>query len=406
MTAAQSHTNTHNKVQNEALRIITGAMRSTAITKMENITGVPPLKKRWEGKALKQYTKAKALEDHPMNSRVKEPSASRISRSSFLKESTKLQRSLDQQLPEVETLQQGTETPPWGDKKDIFSVFTTVPKLTIKEESTDMTKRALTLEMLDERYPQSAWIRAYTDGSATEAVRRGGAGIYIQHPNGHRQAEAIPTGLYCSNYKAETEALKQAARIIQTEENSQVVLLTDAKSVLEALAAGKLPQLQEEIQQIQGFRVVLQWIPAHCGIRGNEEADRLAKLGAGHEQETNSVSYDEMKTIIKSLFRTPQVQDSYHSLTRQEQVIIFRLRSGHNRLRSHMHRCYRIGPTALCPCGEADQTAEHILQSCRNYKLLRDKIWVTTTRLNDKLYGSAEELQKTCNFIFETKLQV
>ena len=146
-------------------------MRSTAITKMENITGVPPLKKRWEGKALKQYTKAKALEDHPMNSRVKEPSASRISRSSFLKESMKLQRSLDQQLPEVERLQQGTETPPWGDKKEIFSVFTTVPKLTTKGESTVMTKRALTLDMLDERYPPSAWIRTYIDGSATEAVR-------------------------------------------------------------------------------------------------------------------------------------------------------------------------------------------------------------------------------------------
>ena len=53
MTAAQSHANTLNKVLNEALRIITGAMRSTVITKMENITGVPPLKKRWEGKVHK-----------------------------------------------------------------------------------------------------------------------------------------------------------------------------------------------------------------------------------------------------------------------------------------------------------------------------------------------------------------
>ena len=141
-----------------------------------------------------------------------------------------------------------------------------------------MTKRALTLEMLDLRYPQSACIRTYTDGSATEAVRRGGAGIYIQHPYWWRQAEAIPTGLHWSNYKAETETLKHAARIIQTEENSLVVLLTDAKSVLEALTAGKLPQLQEEIQQIRGFGGVLQWIPSHCGISGNEEADRLAKL--------------------------------------------------------------------------------------------------------------------------------
>ena len=157
----------------------------------------------WRKDGRAKSTKSKVMEDHHMHC--------------FLKESTKLQRSLDQKLSEMERLQQGTETPPWGDKRRIFSVFTTVPKLTTKEESTDMTKRALTLEMLDLRYPQSACIRTYTDGSATEAVRRGGAGIYIQHPYWWRQAEAIPTGLHWSNYKAEIEALKRAARIIQTE---------------------------------------------------------------------------------------------------------------------------------------------------------------------------------------------
>ena len=35
---------------------------------------------------------------------------------------------------------------------------------------------------------------------------------------------------------------------------------------------------------------MLQWIPSHCGIEGNEKADDLAKLGAEKEQEDNAVA--------------------------------------------------------------------------------------------------------------------
>ena len=57
MTAAQNNDQIVDKIQNQALRIITGAMKSTAIQSMEDITNIPLLRKRRECKAMIQATK-------------------------------------------------------------------------------------------------------------------------------------------------------------------------------------------------------------------------------------------------------------------------------------------------------------------------------------------------------------
>jgi hypothetical protein len=54
-----------------------------------------------------------------------------------------------------------------------------------------------------------------------------------------------------------------------------------------------------------------------------------------------------------------------------EQVVIMRLRTGQNRLRSHMYTKFKIGTSATCTCGQAPQTAGHILQDCHEHDALR-----------------------------------
>ena len=51
------------------------------------------------------------------------------------------------------------------------------------------------------------------------------------------------------------------------------------------------------------YNTTLQWIPAHCGLRGNELADTLAKQGAHLEQIDSTTTYSEEKTIIKSCLK-------------------------------------------------------------------------------------------------------
>ena len=96
-----------------------------------------------------------------------------------------------------------------------------------------------------------------------------------------------------------------------------VVFLTGARSVLDALQNNKLSHLQETLHNIRSQRTVIQWIPSHCGITGNEKADKAAKQGADQQQEANPVNLAEMTTIIKFLYRQPQTKESYHQLTRQ-----------------------------------------------------------------------------------------
>jgi hypothetical protein len=117
-------------------------------------------------------------------------------------------------------------------------------------------------------------------------------------------------------------------------------------------------------------RVVIQWIPAHCGIPGNNKADLLAKDGSQQQQESPSTSYNEAKMLLKQAHhKTWQRKRGDHGrytllhLSRKEATTIFRLRTGHCRLREHLKRM-NLSESARCVCQEADQTPRHVLLDC------------------------------------------
>ena len=66
--------------------------------------------------------------------------------------------------------------------------------------------RGLTMEIMEDKYPTLAWAQIFTDGSATYAVKAGGAAILIKRLNGHDESFFKPKGLHYSNFKAEIES--------------------------------------------------------------------------------------------------------------------------------------------------------------------------------------------------------
>ncbi|XP_041364052.1 uncharacterized protein LOC121379473 [Gigantopelta aegis] len=69
-TTAKTNQQALDKVQNQALRIITGSMKSTPIKDMEKTAAIQPLGERRDAKIMIQAEKFRYLPNHPMKQRM------------------------------------------------------------------------------------------------------------------------------------------------------------------------------------------------------------------------------------------------------------------------------------------------------------------------------------------------
>ena len=162
------------------------------------------------------------------------------------------------------------------------------------------------------------------------------------------------------------------------------------------------------------FSASFHWVPAHVGLTRNEGADRLAKIGSQAQQTQNPVTYREAKTLLHSRHSGDWKKqnggyqahlDPIWRLERAQQTTILRLCTGYCGLSAHLKRI-SISDTSLCECGQADQTPDHVLQSCPKYAEKRQLAWPQGADLATKLWGSAEDLYQTTGFVASTALKI
>ena len=141
--------------------------------------------------------------------------------------------------------------------------------------------RTITLDTLHLKYPLDNWTHIYTDGSLTDCDEGAGAG-------GTCFFSFYKSGKNTTNFDGEIDAIYTSLQnlFIWLQNCQNIVILSDSKAAVQASIncpkMEKIKEIQSMLKQIQSFSktIILQWIPAHCGIQGNEKANILAKKGS------------------------------------------------------------------------------------------------------------------------------
>ena len=243
------------------------------------------------------------------------------------------------------------------------------------------------------KYPDT--IHLYTDGSVCGS--KAGIGIFNNH---YSECLRLPDNT--SIYTAEAYAIYKAIGYgLRTKQDTTV--FTDSFSCLAAIQNRSEHPIITRIMNMlyhSSLNLNLVWIPSHCNVFGNEQADRLAKRAVGLRNITSiRCPKDEMLKQAKKNIRNRWERDyaaipmfkikevpgkwdsSYHS-NRLKEVVLARLRLG-------CVRCIHLIPRIEgnygkdCECGEK-LTLSHIFFECHKYNVQRQPL-INMLRDDNKL---------------------
>jgi hypothetical protein len=109
-----------------------------------------------------------------------------------------------------------------------------------------------------------------------------GSGIFGLRPNG---TLSFPLGKFTTVFQTEVYAILQCAceNLRRAYRNKRILIFSDSQAALRALSGPKVTselvlECLNALSALAGLNgVTLVWVPGHCGFRGNEEADKLAR---------------------------------------------------------------------------------------------------------------------------------
>ena len=154
-SASKSAIYTLDKVQNQALRLITGSIKSTPIRVMEETTAIQPLSKRRDIGNITQAERYKCSPSHPMRKRMDAMTKHRIKRKSFIHKNN-LKNTYNNNS--IKTVQCTYSSPPMSSTHTNRSLTIRTTMHTVTRDQEDTSKKLLTLSHIDDFHPQATWI--------------------------------------------------------------------------------------------------------------------------------------------------------------------------------------------------------------------------------------------------------
>ena len=225
-------------------------------------------------------------------------------------------------------------------------------------------------------------ILVFSDGSVEEAVRNGGGAAVIER-NQEKIVVKKAAGMYCSSFHSELIAIQGALEVIASKgwSREKIYLCTDSLSALKYLERGAESSQNSASKEIWNLLkdcpdISLIWVPSHCGIELNEEADRLANEARGLDQ-TNvplelttlqAVSRRERKHKDKNYmggYARYAGMNDLGRLRRKDAVAVNQVRAGASTLCKATRHKMNMADNPNCEdCGEID-TVKHMVYDCQ-----------------------------------------
>jgi hypothetical protein len=189
-------------VQNQALKIITGGVKTTSITAMEIYTGIEPLNARRDSAVMVLHDKLCRLDtscETPHIARLK-------THKTFIERVNEIKS--EYELDVLENRKEHITLMPLSNTVIDIEYEIKIEGMEHKKSTySEHELKAHTLRYIHSRYPTGAWIQVYTDGSATPGIGSVGAGIYC-----NLIEKSIAAGKYGSNFDGEVMAFWQALK--------------------------------------------------------------------------------------------------------------------------------------------------------------------------------------------------
>jgi ribonuclease HI len=377
--ASKSHMDRLERCQLAAAKLVT---RLTATTPSEAVlheASLLPIRTRLSRTATKRCIKWELLEQHDCRSillRTHQPL--RLKRVDWRSQHT---HKAEQAIPRDSEQIIPADEPPWKRHAHINVIFSDTDKNQTMQDQQQAAERAMAVAT-DSEYV------IYTDGSAAGEENHGGAAVVVYRDGQKCASWSRYTGVHNSSFDVERVAIEEALRWLEPRRWSRATIATDSKSLLTMLhntkssnVAGAKILAMISAMHSKEQQVRLVWIPGHCGVQGNEEADTEAAFGremqhnpidpgwtsVGVGQKVTAIqagdfniSHERLKNIY-----VRRLNNTEDTLSKAERTDLSRFRTGHHPLlRSYQFRI-GIAATDMCRlCGEQVETSEHLWLEC------------------------------------------
>jgi len=253
-------------------------------------------------------------------------------------------------------------------------------------------------------------LQIYTEGSKTK--KGVGSGIAIYEYGQNIRTLQFKLNKECTNNQAEQLAILKALEALDNTRtvDKKATIYTDSQTTLSMLQNSKIhTNIIEDIRRQwyemkkAGWQIALRWVKAHAGTRGNEMADTLAKKATTNGTITESYAKIPKRAVLRQLeevsarkWQRSWTQTTNGSTTKEyfpdiEGRLKMKLKltgnlttilTGHGNIKAYLYR-FNISGEQTCPCGEGDQTTDHIIYDCARLKEERDRLRAAVNKTED-----------------------